>query len=287
MRRTCRDCSRSLTQDSYSKNQFSKGEGSSRCQNCVHGCGGRGFDESQRQQTARENDATSTSFEAWDLDNPFSQGQFRWVAKGRYTEGRRQGEQCVCKWFKSGSVFEKEFFELDIHAVQKAEQIIKQWNFAGFVNRVIRLNIPQVWTFTDGFRKGQKVLQEPFIENWQKFNSNSGWADDDTPWPRVMQALSHFSYHISSGQHVLCDLQGGVYSDGVVLTDPVILSRNKEFGVTDLGPEGISSFFSRHTCNEFCKAQWSKPRDAVPYFPAQMGTSMVATQNSRPVMTRR
>ena len=47
---------------------------------------------------------------------------------------------------------------------------------------------------------------------------------------------------------MLCDLQGGVYRDGAVLTDPVILSRNKLYGLTDLGPTGISSFFSRHVC---------------------------------------
>jgi hypothetical protein len=57
---------------------------------------------------------------------------------------------------------------------------------------------------------------------------NTAQANDETPWPRVMQALSHFSYHQSGGQHVLCDLQGGVYRDGIVLTDPAVLSRTKE-----------------------------------------------------------
>lgn len=31
------------------------------------------------------------------------------------------------------------------------------------------------------------------------------------PWHDVMQALSHFSYHVSGGSLVLCDLQGIVY----------------------------------------------------------------------------
>jgi len=36
-----------------------------------------------------------------------------------------------------------------------------------------------------------------------------------TPLRRqVMQALSHFSYHKSGGQMVLCDLQGGMMSRG-------------------------------------------------------------------------
>jgi hypothetical protein len=33
-----------------------------------------------------------------------------------------------------------------------------------------------------------------------------------------MQALSHYSYHKSGGQLVLCDLQGGLTSQGAVLT---------------------------------------------------------------------
>jgi hypothetical protein len=143
------------------------------------------------------------------------------------------------------------------------------------------INIPEVWTFSEGCsRTGTKVLQEPFIKHYQKFNSNTGWADNDTPWPRVMQALSHFSYHVSGRQFVLCDLQGGLYTNGVCLTDPVILSRNKQYGVTDLGPKGISSFFSNHTCNEYCKSNWSKPKDQGRYFAPSEGTSMMMTKGA-------
>ena len=49
------------------------------------------------------------------------------------------------------------------------------------------------------------------------------------------QALSHFSFHFSNGQHLLCDLQGGGYDTHYVLTDPAVLSVNKDFGVTDGG----------------------------------------------------
>ncbi|KAL7526684.1 hypothetical protein ACHAXR_002627 [Thalassiosira sp. AJA248-18] len=163
--------------------------------------------------------------------------------------------------------------------MDKAHELVKEWNSRRMIDKIVQVNIPSVWTFDYAVIgspiSGKKVLVEPFIHNYQKFNSNTGWADNDTPWPRVMQALSHFSYHVSSGQFVLCDLQGGVYGDSVVLTDPVILSRNKMYGVTDLGPRGISSFFSNHVCNEFCSASWSKPADQRRYFRPQAGTSMV------------
>ena len=109
-----------------------------------------------------------------------------------------------------------------------------------------------------------------------------------------------------------------------MLSDPVILSRNRQYGVTDLGAaitalrrgsqsilyicfgsraklpaflparvgaEGISSFFSQHTCNEYCRSRWSLPRNRTPYFQRQQGTSMAQwrpaapTRGSRPAMT--
>ncbi len=125
----------------------------------------------------------------------------------------------------------------------------------------------------------------PFIP---EFNSNSGLTFGDvsgSTWAAVMQSLSHFSHHKTGGRYVLCDLQGSLLTrrrkgetkvTGVVLTDPVILSRNREYGVTELGAAGISTFFARHQCNQFCKHHWHVPRDARPYyFNASAGTTMM------------
>lgn len=227
--------------------------------------------------TTRENQSTLATFTQYDLDHPFTSGAFRWVAKGKYTEGPRNTQDCVCKWFKSGHVFESDFFQKDILAVEKSIEIVKQFNAEKVVTQIIQMNRPEVWVFVSGELKGKNVLQEPFIPNYQKFNSNTGWTNTDTPWPKVMQALSHFSYHITFGRCVLCDLQGGFDESGsLVLTDPAVLSTTREFGVTDLGPQGISSFFSRHVCNEYCEKSWIKPTDRKAYFEGKEGTSMVA-----------
>lgn len=240
MSRCCSSCSRIFPRGSFSNNQWRKGVGISRCHACVAGSGGNSFghapddlQNNRASQTARRNNSTRATFQSYDLDHPFAEGGFRWVAKGTYTEGARAGEPCVCKWFKSGHVDEESFFDLDIKAMDKAHDLVKEWNGKHMIDKIVMVNIPEVWTFDQqsGSLCGKKVLQEPFINNYQKFNSNTGWADTETPWPRVMQALSHFSYHASSGQFVLCDLQGGVYSNAVVLTDPVILSRSKMYGV--------------------------------------------------------
>mmetsp|Transcript_21048 Transcript_21048/g.31631 ORF Transcript_21048/g.31631 Transcript_21048/m.31631 type:complete len:107 (+) Transcript_21048:801-1121(+) len=102
-----------------------------------------------------------------------------------------------------------------------------------------------------------------------------------------MQALSHFSYHISNAQCVLCDVQCGVYQDGVILTDPVVMSVSRSYGPTDLGSEGINSFFAHHTCNEYCHSNWTTLRNPVGYNYATQGTTMeyVPTHRSRPSMT--
>ncbi|ATY62196.1 elongation factor 2 [Cordyceps militaris] len=271
MERTCADCDRELPRTSYTTNQWSRGRGISRCAGCVHG------HHSDRPQDARggsgrHNLSTSGTPSG---DEPFAEGTFRWVGKGTYTSGPRSGQPCVHKWFKSGSVFSDDFFTLDIKAVDKALEFIDKFNELGIVAKTIKLNIPAVWHYSSGSREGEKILVEPFIRNYQKFNSNSGWTNDDDGWAEVMQALSHFSYHVSGGFYVLCDIQGGIYAREVVLSDPVILSRTRQFGVTDLGPPGISSFFNEHCCNNYCRPHWSRPAKTAQHFRPVSGTSMI------------
>lgn len=215
------------------------------------------------------------------------------MAKGQYTSGPRNGEACVAKWFKTGAVFSDDYFTLDIKAVDKALEIVNRFNEFNIVNKVVKINVATVWTFmpeAGPVWANQKALCEPFIENYEKFNRNSGWVNESQTWGEVMQALSQFSYHITGGNFVLCDLQGGIYQDEIVLSDPVILSRTREYGVTDLGPEGISSFFSQHSCNGFCRPNWTKPFNPTVVFRPVPGTTMirrdVPTATSRPGDTR-
>jgi Alpha-kinase family len=271
--RTCASCDRCLMKASYSDYQWGKESGI--CNACV-------VDASQ---TARLNKSSIATFTKKDLEHPFAEGAFRWVAKGTHSNGPRRGEPCVCKWFKTGHVMESHFYDSDLKTSNEAIRLITKWNETKLVNRMIKVNLPEVWTFESNRRKN---LQEPFIENYQKFNSNSGWADDSIPWARVMQALSHYSYHVSGGATLLCDLQGGVYKDGVVLTDPVIMSNTRQYGPTDLGPRGISSFFSSHVCSEYCRKDWCRPSDRTRYYSRTAHTSMehhVPTRQSRSKMS--
>ena len=84
-----------------------------------------------------------------------------------------------------------------------------------------------VWHLT---RSKQRVLVEPFLSNFQNFNSNTGWQGS-TNWSEALQSLSHFSYHHSQGDLVLCDLQGSVQDGEVVWTSALDLPSLRELGI--------------------------------------------------------
>lgn len=214
----------------------------------------------------------------------FAEGSFKQCFLGTYDEGARSGQACVVKFFRDRAVFESSFFDAEMSVVAKSLELLSQWNGARFISQKVRLNEPEIWVVEAGECTGQRCLIEPYIEGFAKFNSNSGWTTSDgSSWADLMQALSHYSYHNSSGQTLLCDLQGGIYADGAILTDPVIMSGTAgRYGPADLGREGIISFFSQHTCGQYCRAEWTKPRERVAFFRPTAATTMRHTGPTAP-----
>ncbi|KAB5571816.1 kinase-like domain-containing protein [Coniochaeta sp. 2T2.1] len=296
--RVCAECCRCLPPSSFTSTQLSKGTGWSRCVSCVHGhCNDAPAEK--LYDMGRYNQSAECYFGDLAIENPIAEGTFRLVAKGEYTAGQRNGQACVGKWYKWGlDVDEDDLREDDLGCVDKAQYLVERWNQLNIANKRIRINVPEVWDLRNGMAfeiddddYEQPIMVEPFIHNYRKWNSNSGWYDDSTVWGEVMQALSHFSYHISGGSVVLCDLQGGVYQREVVLSDPVIISQWKgEYGSTDIGPDGSSTFFNEHECNEFCRPNWIYPAAVAQYFQPTMGTTMlrndVPTMRAAPATTR-
>lgn len=261
--RVCAACRFDLSEDCLSRRQWGLGIGASRCAECVGAGVGTGGDPTLRRTNALKADG-------FDFTHPDAEGSFRNVFFGRFTSGGRAGQRAVAKVFKAGHALAQDsFFAREADVVEKAGHILTQWNGANISDVPFRLNVPEVWTATDGM----KFLCEPFIEDYQKFNSNSGWTQGGAAgsWSDLMQALSHYSYQISGGQFLLCDLQGSRRGGNVILTDPVIQSRSRlRFGPTDLGPEGIASFFAHHVCGSFCRGDWTMPRRTAraPYAPS-------------------
>jgi hypothetical protein len=205
----------------------------------------RNYDEDKK--TANRNYSSIAKYTDYDLMHPFAEGQFRFAAKGVYTDGLRQGESCVCKWFKGKSALNEEFYNLDILAMRKALEIVDWFNNAKVIAQTVKVNIPEVWEFGKGSPwEGIKALQEPYIANFRKFNSNTGWySNTRSLWDEVMAALSHFSYYQSDGNYVLCDLQVRVQGFGLVWSGLVWVRHIKRNGSFVCSLVRWIHFFSR------------------------------------------
>eukprot|EP01038_Epipyxis_sp_PR26KG_P011201 gene11201-15022_t len=259
--RVCAGCGYDLSMGDFSRNQWMKGVGYSRCTECVSEnvrCNEDSFG------AARRNNATKVEVNLHGF--PDEEGTAKLCYYGFYRGGQRTGQRLVAKCYKDGDTD----FSQELNAIEKTQKIIGQWNQLFGDNMLkLRINIPEEWNVG-----GTDCLIEPFIEGFTKFNSNTGWTINNISQTVMkLQALSHFSYHISSGQFLLCDLQGGIYRDFIVLTDPVIMSQNRRFGSMDLGSKGIKTFFYNHHCNKYCRSSWTQPKGQAEYFPIRRQTS--------------
>ena len=104
---------------------------------------------------------------------------------------------------------------------------------------------------------------EPFIDgSYEKFNNNAGYVAESSKIGDVVQAFCHYTWQKSGKQFIVCDLQGVVTGSGVLLTDPCIHSCSEKllcYGKTNLGPDGINTFFRNHRCNAVCTEMILQP----------------------------
>ncbi|KAL7484267.1 hypothetical protein ACHAW6_009913 [Cyclotella cf. meneghiniana] len=211
-------------------------------------------------------------------DDVVGEGAFRIAYAGTYVGGNRNSQEAVCKCFKSQyRGLESEFFRSDFRTADKAIQYAEDG--IGFV-RMMRLFSLQ----------GGTCIRLPLIRCFTKFNSNNGWITDEEGWcGEAMEAFSHYTYHRSGGNLIVCDLQGryrynkyNCNKSRFELTDVAVCSRNCSYGPTDLGEKGIDSFFHNHVCNRFCHTdgRWQRPRYTKQWFPKSSSTSMMRSSQA-------
>ena len=101
------------------------------------------------------------------------EGKYKTVTKGTY----KSGTPAADKFLKTGVTFSSNCFEDDKIAAEAALPYVAGFhnyieNETAYRGRVsIKVNIPEVWTQSNGSLAGQKILREPYINNFKKFNS--------------------------------------------------------------------------------------------------------------------
>jgi len=234
---------------------------------------------------------------ATNLHAPIEQGADRWMVQGELGGG----ERAVVKWQRASrwsfedegtqqAHFERSRLDGNGRVLARAIQLVSQFNASRACPRtIVRVSAPATfqveaddgrarccWQTQAGgptaaaARQGQQLLVEAHLPNWRKWSSNTGWshplAAEAAPWAA---ALSHFSFHASGGACLLCDLKGTETEEGVaLLSDPCIHSRGRSYGPSDLGPDGIRTWFARHECTELCR-HWLRPPRELDLFHLQ------------------
>jgi hypothetical protein len=235
--------------------------------------------------TAARTNLTSNSVRIH-TNQTIGEGAFRIAYAGTYIGGNRNNQEAVCKCFKSQyQGLETDFFRSDFQTADRAIQYAEEWNEFCASDETILITRGSVHTLI-----GKKYLVEPLIRYFTKFTSNNGWITNVEGWcGEAMEAFSHYTYHRSGGNLIVCDLQGryrhnrfNSSKSRFELTDVAVCSRRCSYGPTDLGEKGIDSFFHNHVCNQFChvNGRWQRPRSTSQWFPRSSSTSMMRSSQA-------
>lgn len=115
------------------------------------------------------------------------------------------------------------------------------------------------------------LLVENFLHGkFTKFSSNNGYVRNDDRSATIalecgevqltdfLHAFSHWVYVSSANKMLVCDLQGILDNEGIrptfCLTDPAICSKDRRYGKTDIGLNGIRNWCRTHRCSPVCRA---------------------------------
>ena len=169
------------------------------------------------------------------------------------------GRKAVVKEYKDKYTWAQGDWDTAVEIYKKTKKLAAQFNKVSGTNypiQVVDYSVQEVTESDDDStpKLGEWVLVEDYLEgDYQKFISNSGWVKPQCMTIyKSMPAFAHWSWVHTRGQLMVSDLQGVCYRDKYVLTDPCILSLNREYGATDLALIGMGLFFMMHQCTDVC-----------------------------------
>jgi len=191
--------------------------------------------------------------------NPFAKGSLRFAFYGQFSNDDSSFVDVVFKEFVSS---DPKANTLTVYREHLEIQAIAQF-LAELFNteqqRLFRNFIPIVYADADlvqQIENPSKIYQveRRMHQKWRKWNNNSGGVSL-SEYSTILQAFSHWTYHITSGRLMVVDLQGVKVDRAYLLTDPAVhcddLLRFRETR-TNLGVKGMQQFFRTHVCSDVC-----------------------------------
>jgi hypothetical protein len=291
--RACVLCQQVCSREQFSAFQWGEGR-LARCRRCA-----QGLPPPELRQTLPPPRNNKNKSSVGLQEDKVTQDGLWTIASGEYGDGR----PCTAMYYRdlpltvegdlsAQALGERSLYRLAQRLSQRAQRIVRGWNAAHrAAEQQIHLQVGDVMQVASPTSPhySRQLLVKPALDpvNARKLNSNSGWVlatTDEEPCSQLAQALSHFSYHSTGGEMLLCDLVGAQRDDGtgLVLSECSAHSRGQSHGPTDLGRDGMVNFFAHHVCGPLCGRHWLRPPNAARIFAATRQTAVACPQTLPP-----
>lgn len=191
---------------------------------------------------------------------PFAKGSLRFAFYGQFSSDDSPLVDVVFK--ELASVASSNTSNLSVYREHLEIQAIAQFladQFNDEQHRLFRSFTPVVYADAGLVQQrlnASKIYQveRRMHHEWRKWNNNSGGVSL-SEYSTLLQAFSHWTYHVTSGRLMVVDLQGVKVERAYLLTDPALhcddLQRFRETR-TNLGVQGMRQFFRTHVCSDVC-----------------------------------
>lgn len=212
---------------------------------------------------------------------PFARGSLRFAFYGQFSSDDSSFVDVVFKELANTDPKSNTFIVYQEHLeIQAIAQFLAEL-FNTEQQRLFRNFIPIVYADADLIQQKEnpsKICQveRRMHQEWRKWNNNSGGVSL-SEYSTILQAFSHWTYHITSGRLMVVDLQGVKVDRAYLLTDPALhcddLLRFRETR-TNLGVKGMHQFFRTHVCSDVCS------KLNLPLTMTTSSTSLLSRSNS-------
>ncbi|EFP86412.1 alphaK A7 [Puccinia graminis f. sp. tritici CRL 75-36-700-3] len=180
------------------------------------------------------------------------------------TEGQNGGPPRITNWVAKVQ-YHNEYLDIKLHATNaqmyKAAGHLLQAYQALVRHCVIFIgeeHLPAQVYFLEACLQGEYIKYSSNV-NFSVTGRQPGIDLDNLS---IMNAFTHWSYVISNGASLVCDLQGV----GSTITDPQIIDRDYvRWANGNNASKGIQHFLENHICNDVCRAlKIGPPNDIMP-----------------------